>query len=74
MVIVTWNRKGAGIYGINVPYSAWAGAFAGYAAVATVTEAVPGGRTLENPSTNSVWAGLIVGGIVGHLSWKYLTR
>jgi len=74
MVLITWNKKGAGIYGINVPYTAWAGAIAGVGTAMAVTEAVPGGRTSQNPSNSSMWTGIIVGGILGHLSWKYLTK
>jgi len=74
MVLFTFNKKGAGIYGLNIPYTAWAGAIAGVGTVMAVTEAVPGGRTSQNPSNTNVWTGIIVGGILGHLSWKYLTK
>jgi hypothetical protein len=67
VVIISSNKHGIGFYGLIIPWSAWAGAISGIAAVSAVKSQM--GGTTNNAE---LWTGTLIGGTAGYVAWAWI--
>lgn len=73
MVLITWNNKGLGLFGLNIPWDAWPGVIGGIVAAEGTRKAtgIQSG-TPENGILNLTYT--IGGGIASYYGLKALKK